>query len=148
MIDRKHIGKKLAPLSVEVEQGQLKFFAKATAENNPIYSDVAAAQAAGHPGLPAPPTFAFSLRMAKPDPFDWLSELGVDLGKVLHAEQSFEYSGNLVYAGDTILLETEISDIYDKKQGALEFIISQTRVSNQRGEYIGSMTESTVVRNG
>ena len=61
MIDRKFIGHKLPAISVPVEGGQLAFFAKATGETNPIYFDEQAARAAGHPALPAPPTFSFTL---------------------------------------------------------------------------------------
>ena len=56
MIDRKHIGVVSEPRTIDVEKGQLRFFAKATGETNPIYFDEAAAQAAGHPAIPAPPT--------------------------------------------------------------------------------------------
>ncbi|MGR3780209.1 MAG: FAS1-like dehydratase domain-containing protein, partial [Albimonas sp.] len=61
MIDRKYIGREMAPLTVDVERGQLLFFAKATGQTDPIYIDEAAARAAGYRALPAPPTFLFSL---------------------------------------------------------------------------------------
>lgn len=145
MIDRKHIGRTFEPLTVDVEAGQLKFFAKATGQDDPIYFDEAKAREAGHPALPAPPTFAFCLSMARPE--SWLAELEVDLGKVLHGEQQFDYTGTLIHAGDRITLEQSITDIYEKKGGALEFIVTQTRVSNQRGEALGTMRGCTIVRN-
>jgi len=52
-----------APLSVDVERGQLRFFAKATASTDAVYSDIAAAKQAGHRDLPVPPTFFFSLEL-------------------------------------------------------------------------------------
>ncbi len=146
MIDRKFIGHRFTPSSVEVEKGQLKFFALAIGTTDPIYFDEAAARQAGHPALPAPPTFAFSLGLARPDPFDWIKELDIDLGRVLHGEQQFEYLGQ-IYAGDVITLQAEVVDIYDKKNGALEFLVQRTTVTNQRQELVGIMTSSTVVRN-
>ena len=147
MIDHKHIGSKSEPLVVEVEKGQLRFFAKATAENNPIYTDETAAIAAGYKNLPAPPTFAFSLGLAKPDPFARYIELGIDLNKVLHGGQKFEYIAPIC-AGDTITLEETLTDIYDKKGGALEFCIFETTCTNQHNERVANLTSTIVVRNG
>ncbi len=39
---------------------------------DPVFRDETAARAAGHPGLPAPPTFTFCLDMNVPDPFAYL----------------------------------------------------------------------------
>lgn len=145
MIDRKFIGHSEAPLIVDVEKGQLKFFAKATGETNPIYTDEAAAKAAGYAALPAPPTFCFSLGLAKPDPFAKYIEMGIDLGKLLHGEQNFEYL-EPVCAGDTITLRDEITDIFEKKGGALEFMVTETTATNQHGKTVAKMTATTVVR--
>ncbi len=145
MIDRKYIGKTYDPLTVEVEKGQLKFFAKATGETNPIYMDEAAAKDAGYASLPAPPTFCFSLNLAQPDPFAKYIEMGIDLGKVLHGEQNFEYL-EPVCAGDTITLQDQVTDIFDKKGGALEFMVTETTATNQDGKTVAKMTSTTVVR--
>jgi len=61
MIDRQFIGKALPAFRTVAEAGQLRFFAKATGETNPVYFDESAAHDAGHPSLPLPPTFLFSL---------------------------------------------------------------------------------------
>src|SRR3546814_3868787 len=67
MIDReRHIGIVSEPRVVDVEAGFLKFFAKATGETDPVYFDDAAARAAGHPSIPVPPTYFFSLHMSRP----------------------------------------------------------------------------------
>ena len=36
---------------------RLRFFAEATGQLDPVYTDVTVAMAAGHPALPLPPTF-------------------------------------------------------------------------------------------
>src|SRR3546814_18144314 len=62
MIDReRHIGIVSEPRVVDVEAGFLKFFAKAAGETDPVYFADAAARAAGHPSIPVPPTYFFSL---------------------------------------------------------------------------------------
>ena len=85
--------------------GRLRFFAKAIGETNPVYTDVDAAQAAGHRDLPVPPTFLFGIELDSPDPFGWLSGIGVDLRRVLHGEQSFTYHSP-AYAGDVLTAGT------------------------------------------
>lgn len=152
MIDRDaHVGVVSEPRTVDIEKGFLKFFAKATGETNPIYFDEAAALAAGHPAIPMPPTYFFSLQMSAPanrgDVFDPVNGIGVDMHRVLHAEQGFTYHRS-VYAGDRITITTSTRDIYAKKGGALEFIVQETRFENDRGELCAEGRQVTVVRNG
>lgn len=147
MIDKKFIGHEFAPVTAEVEKGRLRFFAKATANADPIYSDEAAAKKAGYRALPAPPTFLFCLEMDRDNPFDFLELLQIDLGKVLHGEQNFAYHAPVV-AGDRITFRSKIADIYDKKGGALEFVVVETKAHNQDGTHVADMRRSIVVRNG
>jgi acyl dehydratase len=146
MIDRRYIGHTLAPFCVPVEAGRLRFFAKATGQDDPIYSDPAAARAAGHPGLPVPPTFLFCLEMESPNPAAIRELLGLDYRRLLHGEQQFTYHA-MAHAGDVLTFEQRIEDIYDKKGGALEFVVRRTRVSNQDGQRVAEMRAVTVMRN-
>ena len=146
MIDRRHIGHQLPPFQVEVEKGRLRFFAKATGQTDPVYIDEAAARDAGHPGLPVPPTFLFCLEMEAPNPAAIRELLGMDYRSLLHGEQGFSYHA-MAYAGDTLSFRQRIDDIYDKKNGALEFVVRKTHVSNQRGELVAELRCVTVVRN-
>jgi len=150
-IDRKHIGEVSEPRVIDVEKGQLRFFAKATNETNPIYFDEEAAKAAGHPAIPAPPTFLFSLALGAPakigNILDSDSGMGVDLRRILHGEQRFEYD-RPIYAGDRVTLITTTSDIYEKKGGALAFVAQDTEARNDAGERLATMRVVTVVRNG
>ena len=147
MIDRRHIGHTLPPFEVEVEKGRLRFFAKATGQTDPVYIDEAAARAAGHPGLPVPPSFFFCLEMESPNPAAIRELLGMDYRSLLHGEQGFSYHA-MAHAGDTLRFEQRIADIYDKKGGALEVVVRHTRVSNQRDELVAELRCVTVVRNG
>ena len=147
MIDRKHIGVESEPRTIDVEKGQLRFFAKATGEPNPIYFDEAAAKASGHPTLPAPPTFTFSLALGAPaEKGAVFGDMGVDMKSVLHGEQVFTHH-KTIYAVDQVTLVTRTTDIFDKKGGALEFIVQDTTAHNQRGELCTEMRVVTVVRN-
>ncbi|MFC5521961.1 MaoC family dehydratase N-terminal domain-containing protein [Polaromonas jejuensis] len=146
MIDKGFIGHTMPAFSTTVEAGRLRFFAKATGQTDPIYSDEAAARAAGHPGLPVPPTFLFCLEMESPDPAAIRNLLGMDYRSLLHGEQGFTCHA-MAYAGDTLTFEQRIADIYDKKGGALEFVVRKTRVTNQRNERVAELRCVTVIRN-
>ena len=147
MIDRKHIGREFAPHTADVEKGRLRFFAKATGERNPIYTDEAAARAAGYRSLPVPPTFLFTMDLDRPDPFEYLQLMDVDLGKILHGSQAFSYYHD-VCAGDAITFVTRVTDTFDKKDGALEFIVQKTSATNQDGVLVADMSKTIVVRHG
>ena len=145
MIDKKHIGRLLPTFKVTAESGQLRFFAKAIGETNPIYWDEAAAHAAGHPALPLPPTFLFSLELQMPNT-GWREELGIVPSRVLHGEESFCYH-RMAHVGDTLQFETRIADIYDRKGGALEFVVREAQVTNQRNEHVADLRSVLVHRN-
>ncbi|MFF0496490.1 MaoC family dehydratase N-terminal domain-containing protein [Nocardia aobensis] len=133
------------PITVDVERGRLRLFAKAIGETSPIYTVVDAARQAGHPDLPVPPTFFYSLELETPDPFGYLAALGVDLRRVLHGEQSFAYH-RPAHAGDTLTLRPRIVDVYSKKGGALDFLVKHTSIS-RGAEPVAEATSVLVVRN-
>ena len=146
MIDRKFIGMESEDRFVDVEKGQLRLFAKATAEANPIFFDEEEAKKAGYTALPAPPTFAFCLASLAPPKTLSPRGMGIPIEKLLHGEQQFTYHRQ-IFAGDRIRLKTRVVDIYDKKNGALEFVVFETTSHNQAGELCVSARTVTVVRN-
>ncbi|MFC9386971.1 MaoC family dehydratase N-terminal domain-containing protein [Streptomyces venezuelae] len=143
-IDRGIIGTRTPEHSVRAERGRLRFFAAATGQNDPVYSDVEAARAAGHRDLPIPPTFLFCLDMEQPAPFSFLDDLGIDVRTILHGGQKFTYHAQ-AYAGDTLTFSTVVDDVYAKKGGALEFLVRTAEVTRD-GELIAQLTGTTVVR--
>ena len=145
MIDRDHIGQVFPALTVEVEKHHLRTFARATGQTDPIYLNETAAQDAGYRSLPAPPTFLFSLDLEREDSFYFYEALQIDISRVLHGEQSFTY-GEVICAGDHITLTNTVMDIYDKKDGALEFVILKSTATNQNNQNVGGMTRTIIVR--
>lgn len=146
MIDRGHIGRVFPPLTVEVEKGRLRGFALATGQSDRVFLDEEAARAAGYASIPAPPTFLFTLDLEREDSFYFIHALDIDIARVLHGEQTFTY-GAPICAGDRVTLTTEVADIYDRKGGAMEFVILRTSAINQDGADVGSMTRTIIVRN-
>lgn len=145
MLDPKHIGLQLPAFQATAEPGRLRFFAQAIGETNPVYIDESAARDAGHPGLPLPPTFLFSLELESPSSA-WRDDIGIRIERILHGEQSFTYH-RMAYAGDTFTFEGRITDIYSKKGGALSFVVKESRVTNQRGEHVADLRSVIVHKN-
>jgi acyl dehydratase len=145
-VDRSIIGRRSQPHSVDVERGRLRFFAQATGQADPVYRDVEAARGAGHRDLPVPPTFLFCLEMDRPTPWGIVDLLGVDLRTILHAGQSFEYHAT-AYAGDRLTFASEITDVYERKGGALTFVARTTEVSRD-GAPVATLVSTLVLRTG
>ncbi|MCG8906836.1 MaoC family dehydratase N-terminal domain-containing protein [Pseudomonas sp. DP-17] len=146
MADKSLIGRSTGVTTTEVEKGRLRFFAKAIGETDPVYFDEEVARAAGYRTLPVPPTFLMCLESEGRNPQAIVEEvMGFDLGRILHAEQEFIYY-RMAFAGDVLTFDTRIADVYEKKGGALQFVVQETRVSNQDGEHVADIRSSLVQR--
>ncbi|GAA2655111.1 MULTISPECIES: MaoC family dehydratase N-terminal domain-containing protein [Nonomuraea] len=130
--------------SYEVSRVKIKEFAAAIGDNNPIYRDRQAAQAAGHPDVVAPPTFpiVFSLQSggeALADP-----ELGLNYAMVVHGEQRFEYV-RPIYPGDELVTSSTITEI--RSAGRNELMTIRSDVTTVAGEPVCT-TYNTIVERG
>jgi acyl dehydratase len=138
MIDKKWLGHEMPASVLPIERSRLQFFAKAIGETNPIYTDTEAAQKAGYADLPAPPTFLFAAELDSGASDQLLTDLQIPIAKLLHGEQSFSYY-RAACVGDTVTVRSTITDIYDKKNGALEFVVKTSVATNQTGERVAEL---------
>jgi acyl dehydratase len=145
MIDKKWIGHELPASLLPIERTRLQFFAKAIGETDPVYTDSAAARGAGYPDIPAPPTFLFAAELDSGVTERLLADLDIPIAKLLHGEQRFTYH-KPACVGDTVTVRSTISDIYDKKNGALEFVVKTSRAVNQRDELVADLQTVIVYR--
>jgi hypothetical protein len=141
MLDRQHIGEALRRATRTVEAGRLRFFLDVIGEKERAF-----AADGGARSLRVPPTYLFCLEMMDdPDPLYWLKDLGVNLLHILHGLQRFDYHAP-AFAGDTLVFDASIGDIYDKKGGALQFIVKRTEVRNQADVRIATLSSTVVYR--
>ena len=145
MIDKKFIGYEVSPTLWDVEKGRIRFFAEVIGTTDAIHLDATVAKAAGYRNVVAPPTFIFGAESDSGVLMTLLDTLKIDLSEVLHGEQRFDYHAP-VCAGDTLRFQTRVADIYDKKGGALEFVVNDTKVTNQLGEHVADLHSVIVVR--
>ncbi len=118
-----YLGHKSEPRHHEIEKGAIRRFAEALGERDPIYFDEQTAIAEGYKGLPAPPTFAFTLN---PSPIPGLE---LPAAGIIHGEQEFTF-GRTICSGDIITVRAWVEDVKVRK-GRL-----------------GSMTLFTIMREG
>ena len=145
-LDKKIIGHEFKAFSAIAEAGKVKLFCKAIGEEDPIYVDEAAAKKAGYARTPVPPTFLQAITNDDPEKGGLLKLLNVDIGLILHGEQHYDYFAP-VYVGDRITCQQKVVDMYDKKDGALWFVVSETSMKDQSGKLVAKGTGITVVRN-
>jgi acyl dehydratase len=148
MVNRDLLGKPLPPFTFEIERTKIREFATAIGDANPIYQEVAAAQAAGYPDLPIPPTFPTTFRRwGRTAKNAEKVDLGIPLARVLHGEEEYTYLAPLC-AGDTVTGTTRMIDVQEKsgKSGQMEIVTTETVYQNQHGQEVLRTRSVTVIR--
>lgn len=131
------------PPSEEYEVGREKIreFADSIGDPNPVYRDVAAAQALGHPDVIAPPTFAtiMGLRASAAAIHD--PDLGLDYSRVVHGEERFVYT-RPVCAGDRLVTTLSIESL--RSVAGNDIVGTRAEIRDEAGEPVVT-TFSTIV---
>lgn len=138
------VGREFPPVGPYlVGREKVREFARAVLATNPIYLDVAAARAAGHPDVVAPPTFAVVVQeltlaqlLAEPD-------ANIDFTRVVHGDQRFSFSRNIV-AGDELTATLAVTSV--KTLGGHSMVTSESVMTDALGDHIVTATSTLVVR--
>ena len=144
MVDKSKFGMEFPAYTFTVEKEKIAEFAVAVSQKdnreqiNPIYYNEEAAKKAGYQGIPIPPTFPTNT-------FFWtggglmatIKALGIDLNKLLHREEEYEYFG-IIYAGDVITRIMKVIDMFEKgkRDRRIEVTVLEAELINQRGELV------------
>jgi acyl dehydratase len=137
---------KVYPPSVyAVGRENIREYARAVGESDPIHLDLQAARAAGYDDLVAPPMFAAvysreAVAQALLDP-----EVGIDFSRMVHGAQEFTWD-RLVLAGEEVSTTASVKDISER--GGMGFFIIETLSSDARGEPVCRGTWTNIVRSG
>jgi acyl dehydratase len=127
----------------EVSRVKIAEFADAIGDPNPIYTDPAAARAAGHRDVIAPPTFAIVISMASSGAVMADPGLGLDYAMVVHGDQQFSCTRPIT-AGDVIIAQTTISGI--RATRTLTMLNTETELRTADGEVLGTARSMLVER--
>jgi acyl dehydratase len=141
------VGRHYPPFTVAVERRWIRTFAEAIGDDDPLYRDVDVARAAGYADIPAPPTFAFTVAMEAAQPLAVIDDLGVDKTRTMHGEQGFRLHRPIV-AGDILSGRQKVVDVFERKGGALTFVVTETELRDARERPVCDLRTVIVVRNG
>lgn len=126
-----------------VGREKVREFARAVQATSPLHFDVAAAQAAGYPDVVAPPTFAVVVQDATLAQLLADEEAGVDFSRVVHGDQSFTASREIV-AGDELTAQLTVTSV--KQLGGHSMVTAESVITDQQGEHVVTAVSTLVVR--
>lgn len=133
-------GDELGRVTFPVELGKVRELARSLFDDAAIYYDADAARAAGFEAVPAPLTYSVVLaHWAEGDDEQLMQEqFGVDIGRILHGEASWEYL-RPVLVGDELTAVERLADITTRagrRGGTMTVFTTETEITNQRGELV------------
>ena len=143
-LDRALVGRSYPPSpAYEVGRAKIAEFAAAIGDDDPVYRDPAAAQAAGHPDVVAPPTFAIVLTLEAANVVLGDPEVSLDYSRVVHGEQRFTHH-RPIRAGDRLVATTTIEAV--RSVAGNDLLTTRVDVATEDGEAVCSATSMLVAR--
>jgi acyl dehydratase len=143
MADKSDIGKVGKPVIMRIEAGKIREFAKSIKDPNLLYYDENVAKAEIGGIMPTP---TFLMTVAHWDEGEGHPRVQMDLRRVLHGEQEFEFL-KPIYAGEVLTAVTKVADVYEKtgsRGGKMTFVVMDTEFTNQKGEKVAVSRGVTV----
>jgi acyl dehydratase len=143
-LDQSFIGRTYpTELRYEVGAEKIREFADAIGDQSPVYRDVAAAQAAGHPTVIAPPTFTTIINLRIIEAIVADPALGLDWSRVVQGEQTFTHH-RPVRAGDSLSWVATIDNIMNR--GGHGFMTVRADISDADDQPVAVVAATVVVR--
>jgi hypothetical protein len=141
------VGREYPSVVYEVTRPGVRMWARAVGFTDPVFYDVEAARAAGHPDLPAPPGF-YGTPVTGPDgyvPGPPIRGLHPELTRSLNAGTAYTCHRD-VYAGDTLVGVSSIASITPKHSATLGPILLITRrtVFTRDGEDVAELVATAI----
>ena len=137
------VGKELPPVTIRVERDAILRYCRSTGMTIPIHMDDEAARAAGYRGVVVPITmFTQMVRAQQPQFRRRFHGIGMGAGTAVEALAP-------VCAGDIVEGTTYVKDVFTKtgRSGTMTFVILETILTDQSGERVVVITESSVRKN-
>jgi acyl dehydratase len=128
-----------------VGREKVREFARAVFADDPQHLDPDAARALGYADVVAPPTFPIVLQDATLQQLLAEPDSGIELSRVLHAEQRFRYSRPIV-AGDEITGRLSVTGI--RTVGGNAMVTSETELKDATGAHVVTATSVLLVGEG
>jgi acyl dehydratase len=143
-LDAGLVGRSYPPSAVyEVGREKIAEFATALGDDDPVYRDPAAARAAGHPDVIAPPTFAIVLSLGAGHVVVQDPDVGIDYSRVVHGEQRFTHH-RPIRAGDRLVATATIDAV--KTIAGNDMLTTRVDLATEDGEPVCTTRSMLVAR--
>ena len=140
-LDPSLLGHESPPLTVTITAEDIRSFADAVGDTNPIFRDPAAAQLAGFPNMPALPTFVTRFRISFAD-----AGLDPERTQILHGEQEYVYARPL-YASDTLVVRHRVAALRQTaRAGGMAIMTLEQLGDTPQGEHVVTGRSTVIVR--
>jgi acyl dehydratase len=142
-LDPDLLGKEMTVGTFSVDAEQIRAFAEAVGDLNPLYLDTETARQAGYPNVIAPPMFCMQMRGGRMVP-----DVALEPGLVsLHAGQELEFYDEIC-AGQTYTTTAKIAEVYEKtgRSGPLGVIVREVTIKDTAGRAVVLLRERQMVR--
>lgn len=150
------VGQLLAdPVTVLIDGRESQRYALAVGDNNPVYFDEAAARAAGHRTIIAPPTFV-THAIVPPRANEQLREDGLwkdnhgvrlEVKRMMFGGEEWDFL-EPACVGDSVTAETRLADVDQKvgSKGPFVRVVRETTFTNQQGAVIARSRQIGIAR--
>lgn len=142
-LEQSLVGMEGSVFIVEVERGQIKRFAEAIGDPNPLFSDQEAAAKTPYGGIIAPPTFAITFGADGSGAL----QLELDYRRMLHGGQEFIFF-RPIRVGERLYCQSKVVDLYERegKGGGMQFLVIDTEAKDAEGNHIVTSRNTIVYR--
>ncbi|HVB25762.1 MAG TPA: MaoC family dehydratase N-terminal domain-containing protein [Ktedonobacteraceae bacterium] len=146
MFDTTKIGHSFPPFSVAIERIKIQELALAIEDDNPAYQSQ---ETAGYAGVLLPPTIATQFLFWGNTHFvEQLAELGLDVNRLMHREEEYEYIAPM-QPGETLTGVMTVLDGASRRgpgNTSIDLVTLQIHYTNQQGKPVLIATTRLVSR--
>jgi len=141
-LDGELIGRESPAATFTVTADDIRQFADALGDTNPLYHDEAIARRSLYGGLIAPPTFPTRFRLSVAD-----LDLDPRHMQILHGEQEYRYTCP-IRAGDTLTCRSRVVDVHHKvgRSGPMTLLVIETTGEDDQGRLVFRGRSTAVIR--
>ena len=143
-LDAGLVGRSYPPSAVyEVGREKIAEFATALGDPDPVHRDPAAARAAGHPDVIAPPTFAIVLSLGAGNVVLDDPDVSIDYSRVVHGEQRFPHH-RPIRAGDRLVATATVDAV--RTVAGNDMLTTRVDLATEDGEPVCTTRSMLVAR--
>jgi acyl dehydratase len=141
------VGKRYDPVVYALGREKIREYSRAVGETNPLHHDVAAARAAGHADVVAPPMFVVVLSAEAIGTAMFDPEVGIDMARLVHGAQEFTWERVLV-AGEEVSTTITLDEVRHVETADLTYYVFGATTADAAGEVVSTGVWTNIVRGG